>query len=152
MWKPTIVFSFHLAKRINRPDPGWNRKVRYRPLFGNRLLGVKLIMREQYSRWTLTRAKTSFIFGVKTGSMLVCRPCDCTSGNLNKTIVREKSRGVYPPIGWVFPSYLMIFCLCSTWEDYAWLWIVLSVPWKSIIVVKDGPVTPFLCGGIGGIH
>ena len=30
---------------------------------------------------------------VKTGSMLVCRPCDFTSGNLNKTSVREKSRG-----------------------------------------------------------
>ena len=126
-----IVFSFHLVKRINRPDPGWDRKVRYCPLFGNRLLGVKLIGWEQNSRWTLTRAKTSFISGVKAGSMLVCRPCDCTSGNLNKTSVREKSRGVYLTIGWVFQSYLMIFCLCSTWEDYAWLWIV---PWKCIIV------------------
>ena len=34
---------------------------------------------------------------VKTGSMLVCRPCD-----LNKTSVREKSTGVYLPIGRVF--------------------------------------------------
>ena len=82
-----------------------------------------------------------FFSGVKTGSMpvgnrllmLVCRPCECTSGNLNKTSVREKSRGVYLPIGWVFPSYLMIFLLCQTWEDYAWLWIVLSVPRKSVI-------------------
>ena len=24
--------------------------------------------------------------------MLVCRPCDCTSGNLNKTSVREKAQ------------------------------------------------------------
>ena len=30
--------------------------------------------------------------GVKTGSMLVCRPCDSTSANLNKTTVKEKSR------------------------------------------------------------
>ena len=45
--------------------------------------------------------------------MLVCRPCQCSSGNLNKTSVREKSRGVY---------------LCWTWEDYAWLWIFVSVP------------------------
>ena len=32
-----------------------------------------------------------------------CRPCDCTSRNLNKTSVREKRRcTVYLPIGWVF--------------------------------------------------
>ena len=93
-----IVFSFHLAKRIIPPDPAWDRKERYCPLFGNRLLGVKLIRREQNSRWTFTQAKTLFISGVKTGSMLVCRPCDCTSGNLNKTSVREKPRGVYLPI------------------------------------------------------
>ena len=73
---------------------------------------VKWIRREQNCRWTLTRAKTHFFSGVKSGSMLVCRPCDCTSGNLNKTSVREKSRGVYLPMDWVFPSYLMIFCLC----------------------------------------
>ena len=30
----------------------------------------------------------SRLFGVKTGSMLVCRPCDRTSENLNKTNVR----------------------------------------------------------------
>ena len=59
---------------------------------GNRLLGVKLISREQNCRWSLTQAKTS---GVKTGSTLVCRPCDSTSGNLNKTSARERSRGVY---------------------------------------------------------
>ena len=69
---------------------GWDRKLRYCPLFGNRLLGIRVIRREQNSRWTLTRAKTSFISGVKTGSMLVCRPCDCTSGNLNKTSVKRK--------------------------------------------------------------
>ena len=28
-----IIFSFHLAKRINHPDPGWDRKVRYCSLF-----------------------------------------------------------------------------------------------------------------------
>ena len=107
--KYRTVFSFHLAKRINPPDPGWDRNERYCPLFGNRLLGVKLIKREQNSRWTFTQAKTSSISGVKTGSMLVCRPCDCTSGSLNKTSVREKPRGVYLKTGCVFPSYLMIF-------------------------------------------
>ena len=40
-----------------------------------------------------------FFSGVKTGSMLVCLPCDRTSGKLNKTIVRERSRGVYLPVG-----------------------------------------------------
>ena len=69
---------------------GLDRKVRYCPLFRNRLLGVRVIRREQNSRWTLTRAKPSFISGVKTGSMLVCRQCDCTSGNLNKTSVKRK--------------------------------------------------------------
>ena len=44
--------------------------------------------------------------------------CDSTSGNLNKTSVREKSRGDYRAIGCVFPSYSMIFRLCQTWEDY----------------------------------
>ena len=34
--------------------------------------------------------------------MLVCEPCDRASGNLNKTSVREKSRSVYLPVGWVF--------------------------------------------------
>ena len=66
-----IVFSFHLVKRINGLDLGWDRKVRYCPLFGNRLLGVKLIGWEQNSRWTLSRAKTPFISGVKTGCTLV---------------------------------------------------------------------------------
>ena len=28
-----IIFSFHLAKRINHTDPGWDRKVRYCSLF-----------------------------------------------------------------------------------------------------------------------
>ena len=28
-----IIFSFHLAKRISHPDPGWDRKVRYCSLF-----------------------------------------------------------------------------------------------------------------------
>ena len=32
--------------------------------------------------------------GVKTRSRLVCRPCDRTSGNLNKTSVREKFNGL----------------------------------------------------------
>ena len=35
--------------------------------------------------------------------------------NLNKTSVREKSRGVYLLIGWIFPSYSMIFRFCWTW-------------------------------------
>jgi len=30
---------------------------------------------------------------------VIRRPCDSTSGNLNKTSVREKSRGVYLAIG-----------------------------------------------------
>ena len=54
----------------------------------------------------------SVFSGVKTGSMLVCRPCDFTSGDLNKTSLREKYRGIYLPIGLVFPSYSMVFRLC----------------------------------------
>ena len=37
---------------------------------------------------------------VKTRPRLVCRPCDRTSGDLNKTSVREKFRGVYLPMDW----------------------------------------------------
>ena len=49
------------------------------------------------------------------------RARDSTSGKLHKTSAREKSRGVYSPIGRVFPSYSMIFRFCWTWEDYACL-------------------------------
>ena len=51
----------------------------------------------------MTQAKTD----VKTGSRLVCRPCD--SWNLNKTSVREKSRGCYLPKGSVFLSFSELF-------------------------------------------
>ena len=109
-----IVFSFHLAKRINHPYPGWDREVRYRTLDVLRWPGV-LWSREQALRskmnWARATLKVNFDPG-KTRSMLVYRPCDFTSGNLNKTSVREKFRGVYLPIGWVFPSYSMIFRLC----------------------------------------
>ena len=37
--------------------------------------------------------------GVKIKAKVAGRPSDSTSGNLNKTSVREKSRGVYLPIG-----------------------------------------------------
>ena len=51
-----------------------------------------------------------FFSGVKT-TKVVRRPCDSTSGNLNKSSVRKKSRGVYLPIGWVFSSHSIIFRL-----------------------------------------
>ena len=127
-----IVFSFHLAKRINPPDPGWDRKERYCPLFGKRLLGVKLIRREQNSRWTFTQAKTSFICGVKTGSMLVCWPCDCTSGNLNKTSVREKPRVVYLPIGFLFFRVIWwYFAMLNVTR----LCVVTDVLWQFVIII-----------------
>ena len=52
------------------------------------------------------------MFTVLLAYVFFCRPCDSTSGNMNKTSVREKSRGVYLAIGWVFPSYSMLFRLC----------------------------------------
>ena len=69
-------------------------------------------------------------------SVVSCSPSarDSTSVNLHKTSVRKKSRGVYLPIGRAFPSYSMMLRLCWTWEDYAWLWIALSVPRKCVIV------------------
>ena len=30
--------------------------------------------------------------------------------------------------------YSEVFRLCLTWQDYAWLWIVLSVPQTGVIV------------------
>ena len=46
--------------------------------------------------------------GVKTRSRLVCRPCDRKSGNLNKTSVREKFRGVYLPMGEIFDDISLV--------------------------------------------
>ena len=72
--------------------------------------------------------------GMKTRCRLACRPCDSTSRKLNKTSLREKFRGVYLSIGWVFTGYLMIFRLSKTSEFYVRLLRVLSVPWKCVIV------------------
>ena len=38
-------------------------------------------------------------FWCEIKAKVIRRPCDSTSGNLNKTSVREKSRGVYLAIG-----------------------------------------------------
>ena len=38
-------------------------------------------------------------FWCENKAKVIRRPCDSTSGNLNKTSVREKSRGVYLPVG-----------------------------------------------------
>ena len=53
--------------------------------------------REQGFRSQSNHARAKFqvnfdpgLSGVNTGSMLVCRPCECTSGNLNKTSVKRK--------------------------------------------------------------
>ena len=45
------------------------------------------------------RPRLVFFSGLKSGSSLVCRPCDSTPGNTNKTSVRKTSRRVYLPIG-----------------------------------------------------
>ena len=58
-------------------DHGLNCCIR-RLRWPSRVLGVKSIRREQKCRWSLTLAGS----GVKTESMLVCRPCDFTSGKL----------------------------------------------------------------------
>ena len=50
----------------------------------------------------------------QTGSVLVCRSCDCASGNLNKTSVREKSKGVYLPIGGEGRRGALVSCSTST--------------------------------------
>ena len=75
---------------------------------------------------------------------------------LHKTSVSEKFRGVYLLISWVFPSYSMIFCLCWTSEDYAWLWIVLSVPRKCVTVWFPHGVDRYAMAGqvdcVSGLH
>ena len=38
-------------------------------------------------------------FWCENKAKVIRRPCDSTSGNLNKTSVRERSRGVYLAIG-----------------------------------------------------
>ena len=37
--------------------------------------------------------------------MLVCLPCDCTSGDLNKTSVRESTLACLEFTRWAFPFY-----------------------------------------------
>ena len=64
---------------------------------------------KQTCRSILSQAKRSFFqCESNLGQCGSCWVCDSTSGSLHKTSVREKSRGVYLPIGWVFPSHLMI--------------------------------------------
>ena len=55
---------------------------------------MKSIRQEQNFQVNVDLAQ-EFFSRVKTGSVLVCRPCDCTSGNLNNTRVIEMCRGVY---------------------------------------------------------
>ena len=62
--------------------------------------------------------------GVKTESMLVCEPCDCTYENLNKTGVRKMCRGQLSAKG---RSFSELFDNIS---------FALNV--KSLCVVVDG--------------
>ena len=98
-----IVFWFQLTKRINHPDPG---RVRQKSTILFAFLGWPLSLwpRKQVSKsqisWTRARMQVNFdpgqefFSGVKTKSMVVCRACDFTSGNVNKTCVRWMCRGV----------------------------------------------------------
>ena len=84
----------------------------------------------------MSQAKTD----VKTGSRLVCRPCD--SWNVNKTSVREESRGWYLPKGSVFLSFSELFDNISPVLKVKRLCVVedsliYSVPPKCVIVRCD---------------
>ena len=94
----------------------------------DRLLGVESIRRsrEQNWRWTLTRAR---------GYLLVCRPCDYTSGNLNKTSVERKVwRCLSANRLTVSELFHDILLISNVRRDYAGLWIALSVLRKGVIV------------------
>ena len=98
-----IAFWFQLTKRINHPDLG---RVRQKDTILFAFLGWPLSLwpRKQVSKsqisWTRAKMQVNFdpgqefFSGVKTKSMLVCRLCDFTSGNVNKTCVRWMCRGV----------------------------------------------------------
>ena len=79
--------------------------------------------------------RLSFFSGVQPGSTLLCRPCDSKSWNLNKTSVREKSRGVYLPIGWVFPKLFDDLWLVLNVRRLCVVVVVLSVPRNSCVIV-----------------
>ena len=104
--KGAILLAF-----LRWPLSLWPRKL---------LLGVKWSRWEQNCRSTLTQAKTLF----PCENQLYCFPCQRMT--LHRGTWIRRVWGVYLPIGWVFPSYSMIFGLCWTWEDYVWLWIALS--------------------------
>ena len=111
-----IVFSFHLAKRISHPDR-FSKETTKSLVSGTGFLesnelGESKIAGERAKLPGKFDPGQDIFSGVTTGSRQVCRPCYRTYGNLIKTSVREKSRGVYLPIGRVFPSYLKIFRSC----------------------------------------
>ena len=89
--KGTILFAF-----LRWPLSLWPRE---QALSESKIAG-QLWPRPRLFSWCENKAK------------VIRRPCDSTYGNLNKTGVREKSRGVYLAVGWVLPSYSMIFHLC----------------------------------------
>ena len=67
--------------------------------------------------------------------MLVCRPCDYTSGNLNKTSVERKVwRCLSANRLIVSELFHDIWLISNVRRDYAGLWIALSVLRKGVIV------------------
>ena len=71
----------------------------------------------------------------ETGYLLVCRPCDYTSGNLNKTGVERKVwRCLSASRLIVSELFLDIWPILIVRKDYAGFWIDLSVLRKCVIV------------------
>ena len=89
-----------------------------------------------------------------TGYLLVCRLCDSTSGNLNKTSVRENSGGVYLAIvlrvSELFDDILFIL---NVGRDYAGLRVDLSLLRKCVIVWFPDWLTgrTQVCGRVVGL-
>ena len=65
-------------------------------------------------------------FWCENKAKVIRRPCDSTSGNLNETSVREKSRGVYLAIG----------CFSELFDD-----ISLKLNMRRLCVVVDSLIS-----------
>ena len=92
------------------------------------LIGVKWNWWEQTCRWTLSRA------GVKTRLMWSPPIAWLYIRELAWDECKRKVESCLFDNRLSFSEFSMIFRICWTWGNYAWLWIVLSVPRKRVIV------------------
>ena len=132
------LFSFHLT--TNHPDPRWNRKVWHCSLLPG---DNKVLPRKQgYNKSQIYLAKTFFLVWKQS----LCWTADRVSSlvreaSLNKTSVREMSRGVYlPKTCSAFFLIISWYLACVKREKMMRDRVILSVPRKCMFEWFPGGV------------